>query len=135
MTETREARYQRLFGFEKDENGKEIWKKELQKNDALLQIYKGSHILASSGKASSLKSLLDCGTDINEQDENGDTFLHLSMRNKQKNLYEKLIQWGCKLDVKNSRGEYALDSITDPVEQENLRKLSPDNTDICPSCW
>ena len=92
--ETREARYKGLFGFVKDENGKELWKKEMQKNDALLQIYKGSHVLASSGKASSLKSLLDCGTDINEQDENGDTFLHLAIRNKQKNLYEKLIQWG-----------------------------------------
>ena len=50
--ETREARYKGLFGFVKDENGKELWKKEMQKNDALLQIYKGSHILASSGKAS-----------------------------------------------------------------------------------
>ena len=93
VTETREARYQRIYGFKTDENGKEIWKKEMQKNNALLQIYKGSHILASSGKASSLKSLLDCGTDINEQDENGDTFLHLAIRNKQRNLYEKLVQW------------------------------------------
>ena len=134
-SENREERYQRLFGFEKDENGKEAWKKEMQKNEALLKIYKGSHNLAASGKASSLKSLIDSGTDINEQDAQGDTFLHLAVRNKQKNLYEKLIQWGCKLEIKNSKGEFPLDGITDPKEQDSLRKLAPADTELCPTCW
>ena len=133
-SETKEERFQRLFGCEKDENGKEAWKKELQKNEALLKIYKGSHTLAAAGKASSLKSLLDSGTDIDEQDSEGNTFLHLAVMNKQRNMCEKLIQWGCKLDVRNAKGYYPLDGLS-PEDQECLRKLAPAETDLCPTCW
>ncbi|CAO3677134.1 unnamed protein product [Umbelopsis ramanniana] len=57
----------------------------------------------------SLKLLMDAGTDINAQDNNGDTPLHQATEKGLSAKVQTLLQLGAKTDIKNNNGKTAKD--------------------------
>ncbi|CAO3677126.1 unnamed protein product [Umbelopsis ramanniana] len=67
----------------------------------------------------SLKLLMDAGTDINAQDNNGDTPLHQATEKKLSVKVQTLLQLGAKTDIKNNNGKTAKDI----ADKNNLKNL------------
>jgi ankyrin repeat protein len=101
-----------------------MWKVMMKQNETLLKHYQGAHNLAVEGKTKCLESLIESGTDINEYDESGNTFLHLACAANKRICYETLVQKGASLSIKNAEGQYALDFL-DAAEAEKLRSMAP----------
>jgi Ankyrin repeats (many copies) len=129
--ETKEERFKRLFGCSTEKSpenprGDEFWKVKMKHHDLMLSTpkIKSTHELARQGKTSSLKGLIAAGTDIDELDESGNTFLHIACSMKRRPMYEQLVQMGASLSIKNAEGQYALDFL-DAEEAEKLRSMAP----------
>ncbi|CAL1299963.1 unnamed protein product [Larinioides sclopetarius] len=69
------------------------------------------HIAAEEGHTDTVKFLLDEGADINAQDCNGDTALHLSSLNVRKEVVQLLIERKADILIKNNSGTFPLERI------------------------
>lgn len=63
------------------------------------------HSTAKKGEASKLKVLIDCGCDVNEQDDEGNTALHYAVMNEHVDCVEALLQLGAIPNIFNDDDE------------------------------
>ena len=63
----------------------------------------------SEGRRKCVHALVKAGANVNEPDENGDTLLHLAMRNGGKEAVEMLLRLGADPDLRNAAGKTPLE--------------------------
>ena len=70
--------------------------------------------------------LLDRGVDIDAIDENGDTALHIALRNKDSVLAVFLLEQGCRFDIVNHKNESPLDLAKEGQMSIVISKMQQD---------
>lgn len=86
------------------------------------------HYAVIWNEANSLVSLIEAGTSLNEQGENGDTPLHEAVEMNNTNLVALLLQHGANPLIKNHLGEtpadiakvFKYDAITQALTQTSI---------------
>lgn len=65
-------------------------------------------MLATANGFKLVEAILECGSEINAQNNEGDTALHYAALEKDEELIELLLEYGANMDIKNNAGKPAL---------------------------
>ncbi len=75
-------------------------------------------------------NLVYSGADVNVQNKNGDTALHLATDNENTEIIKKLIEAGADVNVQNKNGDTALHLAIDNKNTEIIKKLIEAGADV-----